>query len=404
MTLFYVVACIFLVAGLVLYFYSKKIAAVEMIVGGASAFAAAGLFHLIAYASTTSDTETWSGQVIEAVYRPRWVEEYTYLQSHYNSKGEFTHTTVETAQRTHPNWWYVEDTIPQTIDITREKYNELVEQFRKHGSSVQKVRGSRGGIVSGDRFDYHCGTPSDFMVPTTCLKSFENRIKAGPTAFSFEKIDPKDKGIPDYPPNQSKFRSNRLVESAFDDVSLLEWDRMNARLGPTKLVNVILCGFRAETSPEIAQKIKAKWIGGKKNDVVLCYGGRGTDGKATWSECFGWTKSEFCKANLKTILLDNPIDNSIIPKIEDEIRQNYELRDWSEFSYISIEPPTWTYVVFFIFILGMQVGLYICFFRNEEDKEELLAGYQRSVDEARRGRGFSPPSRAMFKMARSYRN
>ena len=155
--------------------------------------------------------------------------------------------------------------------------------------------------------------------------------------------------------------------TALATVDILEFDRMNSRLGPHKQVNVILIGFGSRDS-SFAEWQRAKWIGGKKNDLVLCYGGS-KDGHPAWAKVFGWSDSEICKRNLETILLQNKIDTKVLPLLEKEITSGYQIKDWSSFDYLSVEPPTWSYWVFAIVLIVFQLGFYLWAYCNEYESE-----------------------------------
>lgn len=173
----------------------------------------------------------------------------------------------------------------------------------------------KSGFYSGDPNIYSTENRTGYVSPVTTNYSFENRIKACPSVFSFNKV-PKGVKVFEYPYSRNIFMSDRLRNSSID---ILKWDQMNSRLGPIKKVNVILVNFEKQSS-DMAHYQEAAWIGGKKNDLVLCYG---TD----WSYVFGWTEEEIVKRNLEKILLDNSKDDSIIPKIEEEIIKNYKIKE-----------------------------------------------------------------------------
>ena len=148
-------------------------------------------------------------------------------------------------------------------------------------------------------------------------------------------------------------------------LDVAEWDRMNSRLGPIKKVNVIIVNF-GEKSNEIVELQKARWMNGKKNDICLFYG---EFNGAKWADCFGWSKSETVKSNLKTILLDNPINDGIIPLIENEISKNYELRQFEkDFAYLSIEPRGIHYF-WLIFSMILTQGGYYFFAHSNQFKK-----------------------------------
>ena len=137
---------------------------------------------------------------------------------------------------------------------------------------------------------------------------------------------------------------------------------MNSRLGPRKKINVILVGFGAKES-SIAHMQEAKWIGGKKNDLVICYGG--SKEKTEWAYVFGWTEKEIVKRNLETIMMDNVVNSELVPKIEKEILSNYKIKEWEKFDYISVEPPYWAYLILLgVLVFTQTIFFLISYFNN----------------------------------------
>lgn len=367
MWFFYLVAVLMLGIGAFLWHRYRSVSSQEFLLGGVLSFALAGLFHLIAYLSVATDTETLSGRIFEVIHSPSWVERYTYVETYSTGSGKYrqTHTRIRTAYRTHPENWRIQDTIPNSFYVTEEVYRGYVQKFSNNGSKPEVRLGSRPGFHSGDRNDYFCVCPLTLIEPTTDYQFFENRIRSGPSTFGFEKIDPKDKTLPEYPNNGNHLVSDRLVGEAAHHINIRDWDQLNAILGPKKHVNLILVGFNNQPSMQ-AHRLRSKWFGGKKNDLVLCYGY--VDGKVTWAEVFSWSKSELCKQNLRTILLENNIEESILPKIRHEVETNYVARDWNDFSYIQIEPPFWCYLVFMLVVVCGMVAYYYWAINNDHDK------------------------------------
>ena len=67
-------------------------------------------------------------------------------------------------------------------------------------------------------------------------------------------------------------------------------------------------------------------------------------------------------------MLEHPINDDLIPLIAQEVAQNYVIKDWSKFDYISIDPPSWSYWVYFILLAATQIGLYVFFHKNDFGK------------------------------------
>jgi hypothetical protein len=255
--------------------------------------------------------------------------------------------------------------IDEEKDISLQLFNEIKANFGNVIEDGGKQSSSHGGhFDGGDNNIYRAPNKTGYLYPVTTTRHFENRIKAAPTVFSFVKV-PTNVPVFNWPNNPNWMVSDRLIGEA--RISILEFDRMNARLGPSKFVNVIFINF-GNKDRSIAEYQRAKFVGGKKNDIVICYGQDGTNGISGWAACFGWSNSEICKRNLETTILTNPINNDILPLIEKEIRSNYVIKDWDSFSYISIEPPLWSYIVLISVMILTQAGFWLWANINEFTK------------------------------------
>jgi hypothetical protein len=367
MLFFYLIACLPVAAGAALWVFKREVVWWEWLVGSAAGFLVSAIMHGVFIFGMTSDYETWSGHVAKATFHPEWVERYTEAvykdEDHKGSDGR-THTRrvfshYETKYRTHHQFWDCDDTLGENHRIERPLFHEMSANFGGH----KAVDGGKSGFYSGDPNIYVAHKNTPFVYPTTAWRMFENRVKAAPSLFSFAKV-PDGASVFPYPGNDNWMSSNRLMGAGA--ISTLEWDRMNSRLGPSSKVNVIAVGF-GDAGGDAGRWQQAAWVGGRKNDLVLCYGG--SPDKPTWAFVFGWSESEVAKRNLESILLRGPVDDSIIPLVEAEIRANYVIKDWSKFDYISIEPPTWAYVVLLLVMAATQGGFWYWAMANPEKKD-----------------------------------
>lgn len=343
----YLIALIPVLFGAGMWALNKKIALWEWAISAAAGFAAAGVFHLIAISWLTADTETWSGQVYQVVDYPRWEARWTTTETYYTGTGKnrTAHTRIVRHHEVHPQHWTAKDTLQQERDISRDAYLDF---HKRLGGIVRKEKPSKEHFDCGDPYTYHTDNTSKELIPCTAIRAFENRVKASRNLFKFTEV-PKGVPVHPYPSNADPYHSNRLI--GITGTSLLEWDKLNSRLGPTKKVNLILIGF-GKQEESIAQYQESAWLRGRKNDLVLCLGG--DPSKPDWSYVFGWTESELVKRNLATTLLEKGVD---IPAIEKEVRENYSLKDWSKFDYLSVEVP-WYYYMWLMIIMAITQGGY----------------------------------------------
>lgn len=395
MWFFYLFALIPVAVGAYLFYKKDTIVWGEWLGGSAAAFILAGIMHFVAIRGMTDDMETWSGYITKVSHHPEWVEHWvqTHTETYTTGSGKDarTHTRTWTTDEydTHPEHWVAHrdfGTLLDEAEIEEAVFHSLSKKFggRVFTDGLQSLNHG-GRRHRGDRNIYSVNNDKGYIAPVTTIQRFENRIKASPTVFSFATV-PTNINVHPWPSNDDWMKSDRLLGTASVLIDTYKFDCMNSLLGPRKKVNVIMVGFANEGS-EYGQWQQAKWIGGKKNDLVLCFGGATTKKKADWSYVFGWTENELVKKNLQSILMSHPINNDILPLITEEINQNYKIKDWSKFDYISIQPPTWSYWTFIILLALTQTGLYIWFHSNEFHKGGMMgrvSNYYRNVRWSRR--------------------
>jgi hypothetical protein len=359
MIFFYLIALVPCFIGALLWIFNHRVVWWEWMVSAAAGLLVAGIVHYAAIASMTHDTETWSGQMTRAIHWPEWIEEYTVTHTTTDSKGN-TSSYTTTHHRTHEQYWEAETTLGQTVQIPESDFQKI----RKSFNNLTTETPYKSGFDSGDPNIYVAYNKTGYVYPCTASREFENRVKAAPSVFSFAKV-PAGTPVFSYPPNGNIWNSDRVLGTAKQVVGVRAWDLLNSDLGPRKKVNLILIGF-GDRGADIAQWQQAAWIGGKKNDLVLCYGG--PNEKPTWARVFGWTESELVKANLQTILLENAVSESLLPLIRKEVVANYQIKDWKKFDYITITPraSAWYWLIGTLLITQIGVGYVV--FNNEAYK------------------------------------
>jgi len=336
---FYFLALIPVVVGGVIWWFNHRFCWWEWAVSSALAFIVAGITHWSVAAGMVADEEVWSGEVTRVEYQPAWRERYKeaiYRTETYTSgfgKNRRTHTRrvfshYETRYDNHPDRWSAVTNLDMELSISKARHAEIAGKL---GNKVESKPGRRSTwrtgstMVSGDPNDYWVRNSTAHVEPVIKGVSFENRVKASPSVFSYAPLSEAEAlRLPDYPAASDHWRSQRVIWAPVD---AYKWDQMNAKLGPAKDVNVILVRLG---SPKEARKLEAKWIGGKKNDLVLTYG-------KGWSYVFGWSETSITKRNLETLLLD-PVGDDLIPKVAAEIRRTYKAVDWHKFDYLDLEP------------------------------------------------------------------
>lgn len=352
--------CFFpLIIGCIFWIKSKEISYIEWIASIVASFISTVIINFIVISGMTYDTETWSGELLSCTYFPEWTEEYSVPVF---VKGKFSH--YKTKYRSHSKYWEAEDNIGITYNIEENIYDRIKLRF---GNKIIKNKIQKSGFYSGDEHVYVTKNTSKYIWPVTKTKSFENKVIASPSVFSFSSVPDYIK-VFEYPKsNDGIEHSNRLLGNS-NDVSILQWDQLNARLGPVKKINLISCGFK-ENDSMLGKWQEAKWFRGKKNDLVLCHGGADENGIPSWVYVFGWSDSSECKLNIESILLENGLSSSSLDLIEKEIKENYNIKDWGKLDYLTADPPLWGYLVIFLVMIITQIAYWIWSFKNDFRKK-----------------------------------
>lgn len=340
------------------------------------AFVLAGLFHVIAFQAQCMDHEIFSGTIVSATHHPYWqakirVEDYrteTYTDSQGRTRTRRVHIGHHYRYDNHPEHWTCKADFGSYLkeheyEIDKTFFDQIAKNFCNN--QLRVITPYKSNFHKGDKNDYVADNKMGFVYPTTKWKRFTNRIKASPSLYSYAAV-PKEAKVFPYPKCNNPFKSDRLLGTAQKTIDIREFDVMCSMLGPYKKVNIIMIGF-GNMSSDIAHLQEASWIGGKKNDLVLCYGGSDPL-NPDWTYVFGWTDRNIVKVNLQNILLDYPMDNGILALIEQEVRANYQIKEWDNFNYLQVSPPRWSYGVYVFALILCQFGFWMWAHFNDFSK------------------------------------
>ena len=142
-------------------------------------------------------------------------------------------------------------------------------------------------------------------------------------------------------------------------------DKMNALIGSDEEIRVWILIFR-DQNREVAKLQEAHWKGGNKNELVICVGVTGQN-DVQWAEVFSWTKKEDLKISIRDYIQDQKQLNLITlrPWLTSEIQSKWERRDFQEFSYLEVSPPSWFIILVYILTLIASIGSAVYVIKNE---------------------------------------
>jgi hypothetical protein len=209
--------------------------------------------------------------------------------------------------------------------------------------------------------------------PASLERSYLNYLKAAPsTLFKNTLSKNSNYKFPEYPRVYDLYRIRHVLNVNSKVSNLDEWNSkindMLRSLGPTKQININLV-FVSGYDTMYKQYLESKWLGGKKNDLVLIFG---TDhNKIEWIEGFTFGKSSGngellvnLKSDLSSISDTKDVD-SAITIISSNVSKSFVRKHMEDYSYLKHNAlPSPKQLMFLMLIIGvlLTAGLILAHF------------------------------------------
>ena len=153
---------------------------------------------------------------------------------------------------------------------------------------------------------------------------------------------------------------------------IASWNRslsdINGRLGAKKKVNVILVLVNTGDSSYI-YPLEEKWLGGKKNDLVVIVGSTQYP-KIDWVRIMSWSTREDLKVELRDAIQDlGSLDrrSEILATMEAQVNEKFVKRHWDDFKYLmsTWQPTAGILICLLILGIGGSIGVSIFFYHQD---------------------------------------
>lgn len=223
--------------------------------------------------------------------------------------------------------------------------------------------------------------------------SYENFVKASPgTLFRHQGLMEKyAQTLPDNPQNiYDYWHLNRLVTVGVTPLEpATDWNNalmeLNADLGASKQANIIVVLVK-NVPDDWYYALEEKWIGGKKNDVVLV-ASVDDNMKPQWATVMCWTTNELFKVKLRDDVMNDPqlTKDAVMQDLRTNVTQYFQRKPMHDFQYLEAEmqPSTTAWVVTLIIALLVSIGLTVFFefndvFDDGDEDDEFVTNFKRS--------------------------
>lgn len=264
--------------------------------------------------------------------------------------------------------------------ISKDTYDYLTKRWHAVPQFVDMDRSIShyfGCGQDGDMYNISWDNQILTSVPTTTQHIYENRVKCAVSSFNYPKINKSDKevyGLYDYPAVSEYSQSAILGTEQFK--ALTEVDKDTAETyarylcgyyGPRKQMKLWVLLYRNKPSIS-ADMQEAYWVGGNKNEVVICIGMNDAC-EMQWVKAFSWTPNRTMLVDIRENLMNQKKYNfkAMYPILYEDLGK-FERRHFREFSYISVEPPTWAMIVTYVIVLILTIAIYIISYKRENSR------------------------------------
>lgn len=209
--------------------------------------------------------------------------------------------------------------------------------------------------------------------PVVKTSTYTNYIKgAKNTLFRKQGLMNNFKNLPNYPNNiYDYYHLNRLVLDGEILVNKTKWNKklmlINAEIGPLKQANLIIV-LTDNPSLDYYYALEQKWLGGKKNDVVVVMSVK-KDRSFNWVKTMTLSQSNIFQVNLESKLMElNKLDLNLLYEIKSQIQENFKRKPMKDFEYLkaSIKPTLKQLIISLICgIIFAIIGIMIAVKNNE---------------------------------------
>lgn len=295
----------------------------------------------------TSDTEYLGGLVKNTEYYQSWNEYIYQTCTRTDSKGNVT-TYDCSYVMTHPEYWTVELVDGRVFHVSEDLYTKIVNKFN-NATFVDLYRAyhTRDGdkyvsVWNNDFSNYH------FFVNEN---TYTNKVQATNSVFNYPNVS-KDEileyGLFEYPEVEEFDIPTILPVSSnnFEIEKRLKY--INGKFGPEIQLRLWILLFKNK-SKKSGQLQEFLWKGGNKNEFVICIG---IDDKNNikWNHIFSWTESQDLKIETRNFISVQDTLNllELSNYIETEFPKKWKRKPFSDFNYLTVEPPLSALIIAFI--------------------------------------------------------
>jgi len=331
------------------------------------------LMKIIIEKVQVSSKEYWGSLVERVEYYEDW-NEYIHRTCTTtcccDSKGQNCQTQTYDCSYVlyHPPSWRIVTTNKETVSISESEYQRLKQKFNN-----EQFTELNNNYYTDDGDMYSSSWPHDSTtaVPVTTVHYYDNRVKAADqSVFHFRPVDKADIArytLKKYPTITGYYNMQAVIGDSSEDALIADkkLQYINGLLGAKKEIRIFVLVFKNQ--PVLAGFYQEwYWSGANMNEFVICIG-VDKERNVQWCKPISWTRSEILKSRIKSYVEGQKNLNlqAVVDYTRQQAEKDFVRRDFKEFNYLTVEPPTWAVVLTYILTVLVNIGVCWWAIRNE---------------------------------------
>lgn len=362
--MYYVIFAIPLIVTAISVYYKRKFDIKEIAIQFFASWAIGFAVILIGSMVATSDYEIINGQVNDKTrVHDYWLESYSCNCVEVCSGSGKSKSCSQSCQTCYTDHYTVD------WDVKCSVGNVKIKSLDREYKSVYN---------EPDPAAYTKAYKGEFCATTN---TFTNYIKAAEKSlFNVDnKLDYSGYKVPAYPRIHGYYKVNRVFGfgKLNKELNKLLNDKLRT-LGAIKQANIILIG--SEYDMEYRYAVEQKWLGGKKNDVIVLVGMQ--------NNLIDWIDTITLGSNLGNELMTvkmhddimalKTVSTDIAGVIGSTIEKHFDRKPMQEFEYLKddIQPSIWLIIASILLCVGCNIGIFI-YFRKQNTNRTSYYSWRR---------------------------
>lgn len=270
-------------------------------------------------------------------------------------------------KQNHDDEWYMTDNSNNDIEIGKDEFHRIKNIWKTPEVFLDMNR--HYYTKDGDAQYYTWDNNENTIRTLTKTHKYENKVKVSKSVFNFESIsekEAKELNLFDYPEIKNYDQNPVLGYKRNNSLDTKKVQYINGMYGKTNQFRLYMICFYNQNM-DIAFKQKSYWVGGNKNEFVVCVGLDSLTNKVLWSKAFSWEDKPTLETYTEQYFVGEEYFNisKYCDWLKPRIASQWKRKNFEDFDYLKVELSSTQYTWIFILTLLYNIGISIFVIKND---------------------------------------